>query len=397
MKAEHPRITLLGSNHGRNVGDAAILASILESISSEIPEAEFYVPTTKPSFVRDNYGDQYKVHAVDVMPWTASLRLLGIPTMWCLAKSDLALICDGINFLITLVFLVPWAKLCGCKLVCYSCGIGPFPGYWSKVCARYVINACDLIIFRERDSEAQARELGVTKDIMISGDAAFLNAVSDQKRTSEIAAAEGIDLEKPLIGINVTKYVDSWLSPSERMQGKEGFLGVLSNGISAAREVLGEETQAVVFSTHPMDEEFCSRLASLINGKAILSSKYLSHDLQGLMQHCQLFLGMRFHSLVLASAVRCPILGLVYAPKVRGFMRLLGCEQFSLELAELDQEKLAAAIDEAWPQRDALREKQQVIVDSLRAGARDAAALLGKRYFNLESAESGQVPKSAAG
>jgi polysaccharide pyruvyl transferase WcaK-like protein len=128
MKGSHPRITLLGNNSGRNLGDMAIMSSIMESLSKRLPNAEFYVPTIKPEWVRKHYGDRYNVKAINVMPWTLSLRLLGLPTLRCLAKSDVALICDGIifgkklfnpafNYLITLVFLVPLARLLDRKSV----------------------------------------------------------------------------------------------------------------------------------------------------------------------------------------------------------------------------------------------------------------------------------------
>ena len=138
-----PIVTLLGNNSGRNLGDAAIMSAILDRLSAHVPDVEVLVPSIKPDFIDKHYGERYNVKGVDVRPHTISMRLLGIPTFRCLLKSDIALICDGIifgrklfsphNFLITLIFLVPFAKLAGCKIVCFSCGIGPFPSKLSKI------------------------------------------------------------------------------------------------------------------------------------------------------------------------------------------------------------------------------------------------------------------------
>ena len=98
MKGTHPVITLLGSNSGNNLGDAAILSSILEHLTRELPGSEFIVPTTKPSFTNTHYGHRYNVKAISMMPWTGSIRFVGIPTFAALWKSDVALICDGILF-----------------------------------------------------------------------------------------------------------------------------------------------------------------------------------------------------------------------------------------------------------------------------------------------------------
>ena len=50
--SQAPKITLLGSNSGRNAGDAAILAAIMGAITEQLgPDVEFEVPTTNPKFV----------------------------------------------------------------------------------------------------------------------------------------------------------------------------------------------------------------------------------------------------------------------------------------------------------------------------------------------------------
>lgn len=407
MKGTHPRITLLGSNSGKNLGDAAILAAILDAITREIPQAEFYVPSTNPEFTNKHYGQRYNVKGVNVMPWTGSIRLFGIPTFIAMAKSDCALICDGIifgknffnplfNFLITLVFLMPWARLVNCKIVCYSCGIGPFPGYWSRLAARYVINSSDLVIMREHDSEKLARELGVTGPIEVTGDAAFINEVSTEERAREIASKEHIDWEQPWFGINVTKYIDSWLTADERVTDKSAYLDTLAEAIQKARTSVSDPFLPVLFCTHPMDLEFCTILAEKLESKVVQNNEYLSHDIQALMRKCELFIGMRFHSVVLASAVEAPVIGLIYAPKVRGFMRLLDCEQYGLELANLTTESLADTLIKAWNDRVALKSKQKVIIDDLKTGARRAAQTVAERYFP-EQATAQYSPEDGQG
>lgn len=392
MRGPHPRITLLGNNSGRNLGDAAILSSILESLSTQLPDAEFYVPSIAPKWIDSHYGDRYRVKGINVLPWTVSLRLLGIPTLICLAKSDLALICDGIifgkklfnpafNYLITLIFLVPLARLLGCKVVCYSCGIGPFPTRISRLLARWVINLCDLVMMREQDSKELAQKIGVTRPIELTGDAAFINPVSSPERAKEIAAAEGIDLTVPTLAINITKYLDSWLERGERSSNKDTLITALADGINTARGVLRNQFQPLVFCTQPMDLAISKHFAAMLNAKVVSNCHYLSHDIQALMRHCQLAIGMRFHFIILTAAVEVPVVGLIYAPKVRGFFRLLKCEEYGLNMSTLTAHSFAATIVTAWQTRDQLRTRQQTIVSELKAGAERAARDLKQRYF----------------
>lgn len=392
MKGTYPRITLLGSNSGNNLGDAAILASIIEILSEQLPGARFYVPSTNPGFTTKNYGKRYHAKGINIMPWTGSIRLLGIPTLWCLARSDAALICDGIifgkklfnplfNFLITLIFLVPWARICKCRLICYSCGIGPFPGYWSKLFARWTMNACDLVTLREQDSLALARQIGVTVPIEITGDAAFLNEIASDKRAAAVLEASQVPTDKPLLGINITRYIDGWLSAEEGGLSRTQFLIDLAEGIRSAQEASSDTFHPILFSTHPMDEPICRELASKINGSLITNSQWLSHDIQAVMRRCELFIGMRFHSLVLASAAGAPIMGLAYAPKVRGFMKLLDCRSLCFELKEITARSLSQTLITTWKKRAEIGARQQIVIDQLKAGARRAAVLLREQCF----------------
>lgn len=392
MKSSTPVITLFGNNSGRNLGDMAIMSSIMESFSKRIPETKFYVPTINPAWVREHYGERYNVEAVNVMPWTGSIRLLGIPTLRCLVKSDIALICDGIifgkklfnpafNYLITLVFLVPLARMLGCKVVCYSCGIGPFSSWISKVLARWTINGSDLVMMRERDSEKLAKEIGVTKPIELTGDAAFINPVSSDDRAAEILGQIGLDPNEPIMAINVTSYLDTWLKPGERLSDSSSFISLVAEGINKAQTRSLRKFQPLVLSTHPMDESTCNDLATRINGKVLANSTFLSHDIQAVLRRCGLLIGMRFHSIVLASSVDTPVVGLIYAPKVRGYMRLLNCEEFGLELASVTPDSLAAQVTAAWEKRSELKARQKIIIDQLKIGAERAADLVVSRYF----------------
>ena len=392
MKGSHPRITLLGNNSGRNLGDMAIMSSIMESLSKRLPNAEFYVPTIKPDWVREHYGHRYNVKAVNVMPWTLSLRLLGLPTLVCLAKSDVALICDGIifgkklfnpafNYLITLVFLVPLARLLGCKMVCYSTGIGPFQNAISRLFAKWTVNGCDLVMMRERDSEKLTKEIGVTQPVELTGDAAFINPVSDDKVAVSIMRELGLDPEKPTMAINATAYLDTWLNPHERLADPKGLLKTIAAGVKLAQERVTDKFQPLIVCTHPMDEATCRELAAMCNGHVLTNSTYLSHDIQAVIRRCGILVGMRFHSIVLASSVETPVVGLIYAPKVRGYLKLLRCEEYSLELVSLTPDYLGEKLAEAWNARKELQDRQRPIIGDLKEGAEHAADLLCSKYF----------------
>ena len=179
--------------------------------------------------------------------------------------------------------------------------------------------------------------------------------------------------------------LDSWLESSERVSSPETYLETLAASIKEAKRIIketnSEDPQCVIFCCSPMDEEFTKKFAGMIDGKIIDNTRFLSHDIQAVMKLCGLLMGMRFHSLVLSSGVGTPIVGLVYAPKVRGYMRYLECEEYSVELNTITPEHLGKTLAKAWLERQALQERQQNIVRTISAGARKASIQLVGKFF----------------
>ena len=128
-----------------------------------------------------------------------------------------------------------------------------------------------------------------------------------------------------------------------------------------------------------MDEKTVRKMSNLIDAPIIDNSRYLSHDIQAVIRECSLLVGMRFHSLILASAVEVPVVGMIYAPKVRGYLRLLDCEEFGIELKEIMNEDFSSSLHKAWTTRTELKEKQMSIVKTLVSGAHNAAELLAEK------------------
>ena len=407
------KITLLGSNSGRNAGDAAILAAIMGILSDNIEEpVEFEVPTTHPDFVSKNYGKLFNVKPLSIMPWTGSVRFIGIPTFRSVKRTDATLITDGIifdinlwnplfNFLITLIFIAPWAKFWGKKLVCYDVGIGPLNSFWGRRFAKYVGNSCDLIMVRDEDSKALFEEVGVTKPIHLTADAVFTNWAAPENRIQEIIKAHGLQeasAEGKLFGFNVTRYLDRWLKSSEKVNSKEEFLPMIADALADLK--INKGIEPCIVTTQVMDADYGRKLQSLIAGayqrkagqawkpELISNEVYTNHEILGFCSHCELFAGMRLHSLIIASRSGAPVFGLVYAPKVRSFLKQLTTPERSFELASLTKETLYSELDSAWENRAEIKKTQQVVAKQLEAKATEAAQILAKRYYTLKSSDS---------
>lgn len=408
-----PKITLLGSNSGRNAGDAMILGAIMKALCESAGRAvQFEVPTTHPRFVEKEYGEHFDVKPINVMPWTGSIRLLGIPTFRSIKRTDVTMITDGIifdinlwnplfNYLITLIFLIPWAKLCGKKVVCYNVGIGPLNSFFGRMFARWVGNLSDLVMVRDEDSAALFRKIGIKKTIFLTADSVFQGWAADDSKVEKIISKDPVVYkafsEDRVLGVNITKYIDRWLTKDKKVDSSQSFLETFATAL--ARLKLEQNIEPVFVLTQVMDFEMGEKLANLATeklkeleqGKAlkspswsplIVSNKdHSAHVILGLLKRCRLFTGMRLHSLIIACRAGAPVVGLVYAPKVRSFLSQLETPEYSLELNEITEDILFDKLLSAWQESPSLKERQQEIQSELADSAKEAADMVRDSFF----------------
>jgi len=382
-------VTILGSFSGRNSGDAAILSAIVSQISSLYPGATFEVPTTNPSYIRDEFPAG-RVKPIEAMPWNLSLRLLGVPVFRSVARTDVTLITAGVlndlrlfnpafSFLLALRFLIPFAKRRNKSVVCFCVGVGPLSTYWGKRYTKYICNEhCDLIMTREDDSYDLLRQLGVTKPPMaVYADAAFNNEPANSTRINEILDVESIGREKPLVGMNVSSYVGDWLGKEAGVDKAEFRRRI----VKTARRIIDElDVQLIFVVTQRMDGKFVDEVVGDVERpdrvKVVSLEKYDNHEIMGILGQLELFVGMRLHSLILASAMHTPVVGINYHKKVGSILRFIGQPDRIIELDEATPDNLVPMVARSFADRAEIRQQLEPIISNVKNRAREATKRL---------------------
>lgn len=396
------RLCILGSNSGRNAGDAAILASIVHNVRARSANVAFEVPTTKPDYIRASFPGM-NVRPVSIMPWTLSLRILGLSTMLSILRSDAVLITDAIifdlrlfnpvfNYLILLAALIPFARLFGKKVVLFCVGIGPLDRPLGRRMTRMICGLADEIMVREESSQALLREIGVPPERLrtIYADVAFINPPAPPERAGEILREHGIAPGEPLLGVNVNTYLDVWLGKNATLDRKS-FVGEFALALDRVIERLGVRVAFVI--TQVMDiaiaEEIRGRMTHRDRVPLLSNRVYGNREIMAVLGRMSLFVGMRLHSLILSAAMYSPVLALAYAPKVRHFVKALGIEDCAFEFAGFSADRLADAIVRAWNEREATRARLRPAVDA--AKGRAAAAFDGLNARFVEGGGRGEA------
>ncbi len=383
--------TLLGSSSGRNAGDAALISGLMQAVDSEVGEPVLYeVPTVRPAYVRDHYAGS-RTRPISMMPWSLSLKMLGVPTYRSLMRTDLTLIFDAIlfdrslynplfNYMSTLALLLPRARRQGKRMAFYNVGAGPVPTQRGREMLRELAELMDFITVRDQASYDILREIGVKNPRMLVGADAALNVrASDDQTAERILEGLGLAADAEILAINVNAYMDTWAGSGIKPMGREKFVETYA---AALRRVDRELGVPILFvCTQHMDVGITRQIMQRMPGVrqlALLTNVENDHyDVKAALRRVSLLFGMRLHAMILASSEGTPIIGIAYQPKVDHYFANVGLPECSMSFEAFSEDALVAHVLQGWAERDSLRSRLADRVPKLKAGARKAAELVG--------------------
>lgn len=370
----------------RNAGDQAILITIRDLLAERIPDLALEVLCADADFVTREHG----------LPAASQMESLAkvFRHVW---RNDGLLIGGGTPFyndfkhMCYFWLLALATRLSGGKVVIYGASAQKLHQASARWFTRRIMGMAELITVREAVTEVQLREVvGVTKEIVCTADPAITLTPCENARVDEILAAEGLGgVDKPLIAVCPHFFSNT---DTYRVHHYEAFD---DSHIERQRQVLAEAARYLTRYGHvvflPMntdqpdsDLEVQAEIRERItnrDGITFIENQYRPREIAGLFARCKLTLGVRLHALIMSAAVGTPVIGIDYAPKVKGFMELLGEPEHCIALQQLHFDALRALIDAYFADYDQKKAVFAEHVHVLQARARDnadrVAALFG--------------------
>lgn len=382
-------ITLLGSSSGRNAGDAALIAAIMDGVDRACGRALTYeIPTIKPSYIRDHYPNTTK--PVGMMPWHGALRMLGLPTLRSICRADAVIIFDAVlfdrslfnpmfNFLSSLYLLLPFAAKRGVPIIGFNVGVGPVHTPAGKKMLKAVAEQMSFITVRDQDSLDLLHAVGVQNPkIKLAADAALNAPAAAPGEVEPIYREAGLSLEEPKLGINVNRYLDTWASAGRVSMGREKFLDVFARAITEFHRFHPVPVVFVTTQHHDVEisEALRMRLPAGIKTALIDNRRHDHAVIKGVLRHLDLLCGMRLHSLIMASAEHTPVIGITYQPKVAYYFNELMMPEHTLSFDDFDADRLRDHLLAGWAERDAIKSQLYTRIPELQKRAAWSAELL---------------------
>lgn len=358
------KIGIYGSYGGLNLGDEAILQSIILQIRNAI-SCEITV------FTR-SCGDTLFRHKVDrVIPNRQMARTEIIPEI---ERLDILIIGGGgiIYDADAKVYLreALMAIEKQIPVMIYSVGAGPLKEPPVQEYVSYVLNQVDAITVRDRRSRQILENAGIDRDITVTADPALL--LSSEPINNKILKNEGLLGKRNLIGMSVREA--GVAAPDIK---ESHYHSLLANAADYMIERYNADVIFIPMEPRTFDLQHCHAVISRMlhpQRATVLQGTYTSGQVLSIIGKLEFAVGMRLHFLIFAAIQGVPFVALPYSPKVAGFLDDMQIEM--PPISSVNEGRLIAYIDKYWDQRKVLQTQIKRLLPELRKRAMQNNSIL---------------------
>lgn len=300
-----------------NIGDEAILESIIDAIRENKPSTEIVVLSSNPKKTSADFNVR-AISRVDIIKIT--MELLSA-SLFISGGGGLMQDTTGPTSVIYYGTLLKLAQSLNVKTMIYAQGIGPINKDYNKKLTAFFFKKANAITVREIFAKNDLISYGISENkIKVTADPVLLMKYNDKDRIRSIITQTGLNPDLPIIGISIRP----WKAWYERQL--KAFTSVL-------RQIASKYGLQILLIPFQLSSDLwlCKEADICFNTKAdsntnikVLSFPITPKEMLGLIASMKMVVGMRLHSLIMASVGNVPSVGIAYDPKVKHFSELAG-------------------------------------------------------------------------
>lgn len=361
------KVLLLGSYGQSNLGDDLLMWNYLDLLKSQGFD-DIYVNANTTEFIPEQVKKTYpdlkivNTYQTSILAYVKLIKkvdcvVYGGGTLYkelyaSTGRSKYSVIIRMMGFNIL-------AKLLSTKLYHLNIGIGSLKTSLGRFIAKRALVAATLTIFRDQESYDFAKDtLGIPENkIQKSTDGLFLNHVWEKDwNKGELK----IDRKKykSIVGINVLSDIPDWVD-------RDHYIEVMRQFVTT---ILRDGSYVIIV---PFQHAFNPRsdlifaeevFGDLLRGKEnyTLLKEVPIDQVHSYLSLCDVFVGMRFHSLLLSTVARIPFVAIAYDTKCWRFIEEVNY-RYAIELEKLQLDDLLNLYHSALTAKDDVREKLDAV------------------------------------
>lgn len=326
-------VVICGAYGKGNAGDEAILKAILRQLKHIDADMPVYVLSHDPMQTKL----EHHVGAAHVFNPFAFWPIMRRARLYLNGGGSLVQNQTSTRSLLYYLLSIRLAKLAGCRVLMYGCGIGPVNGKHNRrLAARIIDRNVDAITLREDLSAQELLSMGVTRpEVHVTADPALLLEAGSESAVDGFLLGQELDPA----GSYALFVLRPWQGFAEK---KQAFIDCANH----VYETFG--LRPVFFALEPgRDVQPCREVAEKVNCDCpVLPAPADEKLLIGMMKKMKVVVSMRLHTLIFASSVGAPLVAVSYDPKVTGFMRYIG-QKHCVEFEDVTTQNLCALADAA--------------------------------------------------
>lgn len=323
-----------------NSGDDALLSAIISNLREYKEDIRILTLSKNPKQTKVNF----KVDSVNRFNIFSVIKALKKSRLFVNGGGTLIHDATSSHSLYYYLFLMKLAKKMGLKLVVYANGIGPFKEKNEKIAAK-ITSMADLITLRDELSLHELRRIGVENErVFVTADPAITLPACPEEETIALMKEYDLNPRDRYIAVSVR----GW-SKNDRL-----FEAKLAGICDYAYETYNIRT---VFITMRPSEDLAitqSIIKRMTSPGVIIKNEQSAERLMGLISKCELVIGMRLHSLIYATTVCTPVIGLIYDPKIKGFLEYIN-QDIHADAENLDGVYIRSSMNRIISNRDEIR------------------------------------------
>jgi polysaccharide pyruvyl transferase CsaB len=363
--AETIKVGITGSYGGLNLGDEAILQSIITQLRRDLPHLEITVFSRDAEDTKKRHGVERaipvrKLSRAEVMPEVERLDLLIIGGGGILYDADARIYLREVGL----------AREKHVPVMVYAIGAGPLENADVQKEVANCLEGVELITVRERSAQQVLEHAGVHREITVTADPALL--LKPEPLPRGVLRTEGLEGRRRLIGMSVRE--PGVAAPDLDVNQ---YHALLANAADFMVDRFDADVVFVPMERSVLDSQHSHAVISNMlraQRATVLKGEYTSGQLLSLMGKLDFALGMRLHFLIFAALQGTPFVALPYAGKVSGFLEALNLPAPPLNL--VNPGRLIAHLDESWDRRRSMRTKIAESLPPLQERSKETHRLL---------------------
>lgn len=268
------------------------------------------------------------------------------------------------------------------KLLCIGQSVGPLKRAWAVRMTRWVFRHATLSTVRDHASAELLKSWKIPNvhefaDVVFGLSPQMVSHTADTGIMEHNAASSGISRTQASPRTrSILLSLRHWPHPDKNV------LQEIASFIDWLYEKHQLNTIFVPFQAYQaFDSDIYKELKKLVQHPENLLEQVYTENIEQIsasMNEAELVVGMRLHSLILASLAHKPFMAISYSQKVSEVVKSLGIEKYLIDWKDFSAEKAKQIFDQLWGVRDQETVHLKAAVEKMQKLARDHAELVVK-------------------